>query len=88
MSQGNGAKTSSGSHRDPMSVISDGVWKGIGSLIITAFVLLPVALFYEQLPEEIRLFTTPNMLVLIGFILFGLIYYLISKFASFIGRQK
>jgi len=87
LSQGH-EKTSLGSQKDPISAISSGVQKGIWSLVITAVVLLPIALFYEQIPEAIRLFATPNMLVFLGICIVALAYYLVGKFANYLRKQK
>lgn len=73
---------------DPVGLISNSVWRGIGFIGVNALIWVPAVYFYELLPEAVRLVATPNMVVFFGFIIGALVYVIVSKFVRQVSKRK
>jgi len=73
---------------DPVGLVSNSVWRGIGFIGVNALILVPAVYFYELLPEAVRLVATPNMVVLFGFIIGALVYIIVSKLVRTVSKRK
>ncbi len=92
ISQGNGVDKDTeffqDQNNDPVVLVSNSVWKGIGFIGINALILFPAVYFYELLPEAIQLIATPNMVVLIGFTIVVFGYIVAGKIISYFRKKK